>query len=129
MLAKFFAAVMVFLAGFLPSSCTSTKGKGPATQQQASSVISINSTNKNLGVLQLTNHFETCVQLGNGKSCTIKPNLIDRKDLQLIMALQSKKSDGKIAGLSVIQVMTRQGKSFEVAVGDMNLTLTPKLSE
>lgn len=120
---------MVLLAGFLPSSCTSTKGKSPAPQQQASSVISINSTNKNLGVLQLTNHYETCVQLGNGKSCTIKPNLIDSKDLQLIMALQSKKSDGKIAGLSVVQVMARQGKSFEVAVGDMNLTLTPKLTE
>ena len=29
---------------------------------------------------------------------------------------------------SVVQVVTKTGQSFEVAVGDMNLTLTPKLA-
>jgi len=29
--------------------------------------------------------------------------------------------------LSILQVVTKSGQPFEVAVGDMNLTLTPKL--
>jgi hypothetical protein len=31
--------------------------------------------------------------------------------------------------LSVVQVVTKAGKPFEVAVGNMNLTLTPLLAE
>jgi len=131
-LTKFFTAVMVILTGLLPSSCT--KSKGPAAQHPAkalevSTASKNTSNNKNLGELELTNHYETCIQLGAGKSCTIKPNLIDRKDVQLTMALQAKSPDGKIAGLSVVQVTARPGQSFEVAVGDMNLTLTPRLAD
>jgi hypothetical protein len=131
-LTKFFTAVMVILTGLLPSSCTKSKSpaaQNPATAPEVSTASNNTSNDKNLGELELTNHYETCVQLGAGKSCTIKPNLIDRKDLQLTMALQSKNPDGKTAGLSVIQVVARPGESFEVAVGDMNLTLTPRLAD
>lgn len=142
-LTKLFTAVMVVLTGLLPSSCTSTKGKSPAAQSRPSNTTNALASadnqksangqkapiNQDLGELELTNHYETYVQLGGGKSCTIKPNALDHKNLQLTMALQSKSSDGKTTGLNVIQVVTRQGKSFEVAIGDMNLTLTPRLVE
>lgn len=130
-LTKLFTALMVILIGLLPSSCTKTKS--PAAQKHAPIVSIATSsesfTNKNLGELELTNHCETCVDLGAGKSCTIKPNEIGRDNLQLTMSLETKNASGKVNGLSVIQVVTKTGKSFEVAVGDMNLTLTPKLAE
>jgi hypothetical protein len=44
------------------------------------------------------------------------------------MALESKYSNGGVKGLSIIQVITKSGEPFEVAVGDMNLTLTPILA-
>ena len=80
-LTKIFTALMVILSGLLPSSCTSMKGKSPATQQHAPATteIATNSKNKNLGELELTNHYETCIQLGAGKSCTIKPNQESRE--------------------------------------------------
>ncbi len=119
---------MVALLGLLPSSCTAAK-KTSAQGSPAGEIVSVSATNKNLGELSLTNHFETCVNLGAGKSCTIKPTLLGRSNLQLIMSLQSKNSGGKTTDLSVVQVVTKTGKPFEVAVGNMNLTLTPLLAE
>jgi hypothetical protein len=129
-LTKLFTALMVILTGLLPSSCTSAK----KTSAQHTPIVTIaNSsesfTNKNLGELELTNHYETCVNLGAGKSCTIKPNVLDRRNLQLTMALESKNASGQISGISVVQIVTKTGQPFEVAVGDMNLTLTPLLAE
>jgi hypothetical protein len=85
-------------------------------------------TNKNLGELQLTNHYETCINLGAGKSCTIRPTLLDHASLRLTMSLESKNSQGGVKGLSVVQIVTKTGQPFEVAVGDMSLTLTPVLA-
>ena len=70
---------------------------------------------------------DVCVDLGAGKSCTFKPTLLDHSNLQLTMAVESKNAAGKTEGLSVVQIVTKSGKPFEVAVGDMNFTLTPKL--
>lgn len=130
-LTKLFTALMVILTGLLPSSCT--KAKNPTAQQHTPIVTIATSsesfTNKNLGELELTNHYETCVNLGAGKSCTIKPILLGRNNLQLTMSLESKNASGGLSGLNVVQVITKAGQSFEVAVGDMNLTLTPKLAE
>jgi hypothetical protein len=130
-LAKLLTAVLVALTGLLPSSCS--RAKNPAAEQHTPVVTIATSsesyTNQNLGQLELTNHYETCVNLGAGKSCTIKPNLLDRSNLQLTMSLESKNADGKTKGLSVVQIVTKTGMPFEVAVGDMNLTLTPLLAE
>jgi len=125
MFAKIFTALMVALTGLLPSSCTSTNGKGPSANVAA---ISMNSTNRNLGDLEMTNYYEACVELGAGKSCRITPKIINHKNLQLTMALESREADGKTTGLSVTQVVAQPGKSLKVAVGGMNLTLTPKLA-
>ena len=84
-------------------------------------------TNKNLGELELTNHYETCVNLGAGKSCTFRPILLDHHTLQLTLAFESKNAGGGVKDLSVIQVLTKNGEPFVVGFGDMNLTLTPKL--
>ena len=127
-LTKLLSAAMALLLGLLPSSCT--KAKSPSAQHASTAEISSQSTtNKNLGELSLTNHYETCVNLGAGKSCTFKPTLLDRSNIQLTMALQSKSPNGTTSDLSVVQVVTKKGKPFEVAVGNMNLTLTPLLAE
>lgn len=121
---------MAILAGLVPSSCTSSKS--PAAQQHAPVVTIVTSpesfNRKNLGELQLTNHYETCVNLGAGKSCTIKPTLLDHASLRLTVALESKNSNGNVKGLSIVQIVIKSGEPFEVAVGDMNLTLTPVLA-
>jgi len=122
--------VLVALTGLLPSSCT--KAKSTTAQKTGASVVadaSGVSTNRNLGEVELTNYYEADIELGAGKSCRITPKVIDRKNLQLTMALELKKVDGQMAGLSVTQVITCPGQPLEVAVGDMNLTLTPKLAE
>jgi hypothetical protein len=130
-LTKLFAALMAIMAGLVPSSCTSSKN--PVTQSQHAPVVIIATsseslTNKNLGELQLTNHYETCINLGAGKSCTIRPTLLDHASLRLTMSLESKNSQGGVKGLSVVQIVTKTGQPFEVAVGDMSLTLTPVLA-
>ena len=122
---------MVALTGLLPSSCTSMNGKGSAAQSHSPGAMemSATSTNRDLGELELTNYYEANIELGAGKSCRITPKVIGRHDLLLTMALESKRADGKTTGLIVTQVVTRPGKTFEVAVGGMNLTLTPKLAD
>jgi len=130
-LSKIFTAAMVTITSLLPSSCT--KAKVPAAQQHAAIIAiansSITQTNQNLGELQLTNHYETCVNLGAGRSCTIKPSQLSRSNIQLTMALESKNNSGNTKNLSVIQVVTKAGKPFEVAVGGMNLTLVPMMAQ
>jgi hypothetical protein len=137
---KLFTALIVILAGLLPSSCTT--GKKPMAQQHAPQTAPVATVaaaaetktnkielqnNENLGELELTNHYETCVNLGAGNSCTIKPTLLDNNNLKLTMAFETKNASGGMKGLSILQVVTKSGQPFEVAVGDMNLTLTPKL--
>jgi len=131
-LSKFFTAVMVTLTGLLPSSCT--KAKTPAAQSVTpaatlAAAASGSSTNKDLGTLEMTNHYETSVNLGGGRSCTIRPNRLDRSSLQLTFSLESKDTDGKVKDFSVVQVVGKKGKPIEVAVGSMNLTLIPLLAE
>lgn len=104
--------------------------RAPAAVAATSSESSSESlTNKNLGELELTNHYETCVNLGAGKSCTITPNLLGHSNLQLTLSFESKNANGGTKDLSIVQIVTKTGKSFEIAVGDMNLTMTPKLSD
>jgi hypothetical protein len=81
-----------------------------------------------LGTVNLTNHYETCVLLGPGKDCLLTPNLIDSHNLQLTVTVESKKPNGKIHDLSITQVVTKPGQSFEVAVGDYNFSLTPNVT-
>jgi hypothetical protein len=142
-LTKIFTAVLAILTGLLPSSCSKTKNPTAqhpalvAAQKQAPTnapavdiVTSAEpSTHRNLGELELTNHYETCVDLGVGKSITIKPTQLDHSNLKLTMMLESRNTTGGTEDLNVVQVVAKTGKPFEIAVGDMNLTLTPELQD
>lgn len=136
---------MVALSALLPSSCTKAKNaseaKKSAAPKSAPAAISTSSPGKpaaapaalstqprNLGDLQLTNHLETFINLGAGMSCTILPTVLNRSNLQLTMSLELKGPDGSVKDLSVVRVTTKTDKPFEVAVGDMDLTLTPRIS-
>ncbi len=122
----FATGIVAFSMSWLPLSCSKTSP--PQAKASSTNQVAANPANqKNLGELALTNHIETCVNLGAGKSCTITPTLLDHKNLQLVMALESK-SDGKTAGLSVVQVVAQPGESFDVTVGDLKITLTPNLA-
>lgn len=126
----------ISLSGLVPFGCSKTSSSTTAkkntpsttpTVANSSPAVSTPSNTRDLGELQLTNRYETCVSLGAGRSCTITPKLLDRDNLQLTMALQSKQANGKTAGLIITQVTTRPGKPFEVAIGDMDITITPEI--
>ena len=81
-----------------------------------------------LGVVSLTNHYETCLPLGAGKDCILTPKMIDSHNLQLTLMVESKTAAGKTHDMSVTQVVARSGKLLEVAVGDFSLSLTPNVT-
>lgn len=86
------------------------------------------SSDRDLGKIALTNHYETCVSLGGGRNCILTPKMIDRHNVQITVAVESKTASGKTHDLSVTQVITRVGKPFEVAVGNLSLSLTPNIA-
>jgi hypothetical protein len=124
---NFTTVMLAFSMSWLPLSCSKTSA--PQSHAPSANQVAVKPANmKNLGELALTNHIETCVNLGAGKSCIITPTLLNNKNLQLVMALESKKLDGKTAGLSVVQVVAQLGQSFDISVGNLDITLTPELA-
>lgn len=129
-IANIATVVSVFLAGLVPASCqkTSPQTKAPAAIQTV--VAATGTTNTilhDLGEVSLTNHYETCVKLGGGKDCILSPKMIDKGNVEITFALESKTKTGKIHDLSVAQVVTRSGKQVDIALGDFNLSLTPRM--
>ncbi len=130
---KFSAALALLLVGLFLTGCQkdSAQQKTAATGLAAGtggSKADTNSVPRDLGTLMLTNHYETCVQLGAGKNCILTPKMIDRHNMQLTLAVESKTATGKMHDLSVTQVVTPAGKPVEVAVGDFSLSLTPNIA-
>jgi hypothetical protein len=127
----------ISLSGLLPSSCVKTLLAKAAnyhntnTNQVATNAVSAISlaNTRDLGELVLTNHYETRINLGEGRSCTITPEQLNRDSVQLTLTLQSKQADGNVAGLVVSRVTTRPGQPFEVAIGDMDITITPIVTQ
>jgi hypothetical protein len=124
-----FAATML-LAGLILTGCQkkSPQQKSPVPGASASTRLETNTVSRDLGAVTLTNHYETCVNLGAGKDCILTPKMIDNHNVQLTLAVESKTSAGKTHDLSVTQVVTREGKPLEVAVGDYSLSLTPRVT-
>ena len=85
-------------------------------------------SNCDLGAVSLTNHYETCLSLGVGRSCILTPKVIDGHNVEITVAVESRTNNGKIHDLFITQVVTRSGKPFEVAVGDYNFSLTPDVT-
>lgn len=119
----------ISLSGLLPSSCTKTPAKPQHAQVVGTNSVVAQSNAKNLGVIQLTNHYETEIDLGQGNSCIITPRLIDHSELQLTLSFGTKNADGKPTGLSVTRVTAQSDKPFEITVNDMNMSFTPRLLE
>ena len=130
---KVTAAAMLLLAGLLLTGCqkSSPQQKAPSPGLSAGAnddQAKTNTISRDLGAVTLTNHYETCVQLGAGKDCVLIPKIIDRHNVQITLALESKTATGKTHDLSITQIVARTGKPLEVAVGDFNLSLTPNLA-
>jgi hypothetical protein len=126
------SAIMIFLTGLLPASCHKQPPQQAATTPAvlaAGATNTVNSSNRNLGEISLTNRNETCLQLATGESCTLTPKLLDKHNVQITLAIESKNDYGETHGLAVTQVVGQSGKPLEVAVGDLNLTFTPRVSQ
>ncbi len=81
-----------------------------------------------LGEVTLTNHYETCMHLGGGKNCLVTPRVLDNHNVELTLSLETRTSGGKVHDLTVTQVTAKTGKPMEVAVGDFQFSMTPKLA-
>ena len=120
-------SITVFVTGLLPMSChkVAPKAATPVTVI----TMSANATNTlhNLGEISLTNHCETSVPLGGGKNCLLVPRMVDSRNLELTVSLESRTSAGQTLDLTVTQVTTKSGKPLEIALGDYQLSFTPKM--
>ncbi len=125
------SAVMIFLTGLLPASChkqpSSLKSAPPALAAGANGAA--NSPNRDLGEISLTNHDDTCLLLASGECCTFTPKLLDKQDVQITLAIESKNDYGETHDFAVTQVIAKPGKPLEVAVGDLNISFTPRITD
>ena len=130
-ISQIISVVALSLTGLLPASCQKTSSQQKSSPPAAvahSNTTNANDIFHNLGEVELTNHYETCVQLGGGKHCTLTPKMLNQKYVLITLSVESKTAAGKTHDLSVTQVVTRTGKPLEVAVGDFELTLTPRVN-
>lgn len=114
-----FVVAVTALTSLLPSGCHKS-APPPATPAGLQAC--------NLGEVAMTNNYETCVQLGGGKNCVLTPKLLDSRNVQITLALESKTDAGNIHDLSVTQIITRLDRPFAVAVGNFSLAMTPKVA-
>ncbi len=118
----------ISLTSLLPASCRKTADKTSAPASVAAANTTTTNTAHELGELTLTNHLETCVHLGSGKSCFFTPRMIDRHSFQLTLALESKSESGKTRDLNVTEIVAKTDKPFELAIGDFQLSFTPHVA-
>lgn len=131
----------VVLTALLASGCKKNPAAGPVAKTNGAPVMTngapvdtnvapapVYSRGKDLGVVLLTNRCETRIQVGDGKSCAIKPVLLDAQRLRLTMTLESRLADGKTRGLKIMTVVAKPDQPFEVDFGSLVFTLTPKLA-
>ena len=125
------SAVMIFLTGLLPASChkTAPQQKSAPPALVAAATNNVISPKRNLGDISLTYHNETCLRLTTGESCTLTPKLLDKHNVQITLAVESKNDYGETHDFAVTQVVAQFGKPIEVAVGSLNLTFTPRATE
>ena len=127
MVLKGIAAVLAFtLAGF--SGCTKP-AKPVATAKGADVAQAAPSKVNDLGVLQLTNHYETCVKFGPNRDCRIVPNMLDRHNVELTLTVETRSPDGKTSGLSIVQLTGKTQQPFEISIGDTDFSFTPAITQ
>lgn len=122
---------MIFLTGLLPASChkSAPQQKSAPPAVVVTGTNNVNPANRNLGEISLTNRNETYLHLATGESFTLTPKLLDRHNVQITLAVESKNDYGETHHFAVTQVIAQPGKSLEVVVGDLNLTFTPRINQ
>jgi hypothetical protein len=116
------AAVAFSLTGLFGCS------KPAAPSASAPSAAVAQSKVKDLGVLQMTNDYETCVKFGANRSARIVPRMIDRHNVRITLTVESKDAAGKTSGLSIVQMTGDAEKQFEISIGDTDFTFTPQIA-
>jgi hypothetical protein len=113
-----------------PSSAVSETDAAAVTETNTAAETNapVQLRGKDLGVILLTNRCETRIQVGDGKSCAIKPQLLDAQRLRLTMTLESKLADGTTRGLKIMTVVAKPNQPFEVDFGSLVFSLTPQLA-
>jgi hypothetical protein len=82
---------------------------------------------KDLGILQMTNNYETCLKFGTNRDARIIPRMLDRHNIQITLTVESKAPGGKVAGLSVVQMTGSAGQPFQISIGDTDFSFTPQV--
>lgn len=127
MVLKGIAAVLAFtLAGF--SGCMKS-AKPVASTKSADVAQTASSKVKDLGILQLTNHYETCVKFGPDRDCRIIPTMLDRHNVELTLTVESKSPDGTTSGLSIVQLTGKTLQPFQISIGDTDFSFTPQIAD
>jgi hypothetical protein len=136
-ISQIITGIAVFVTGLVPMSCHTTaatkKSSPSATVAGANSgtagggATNAPTLQHDLGQISLTNQIETCVNLGSGQDCVLKPKQLDSRTYELTLSVESKTQAGKLQDLSVAQVTTKNGAPLEVAVGDFEISLTPNM--
>ena len=130
-ISQIITGLTVFVTGLVPLSChkaATTASQQPKASPATNMTSLASAPQHDLGAVSLTNHLETCLQLGGGKDCTLTPNQIDKHTVEITLALESRTLAGKVHDISVTRVTAKNGQPMAVAVGDFQLSLTPNLA-
>jgi hypothetical protein len=125
------ALIMIVSTGALLTGCQK-KSVGQtlhAAEMNHSSISATNSlSQKNLGVLPLSNHVSTTITIGKNTQCTLTPTVLKSGDVQIILDMETMDADGRPQGMNVARVLARPGEPFDVSIGDISLEFTPEIS-
>ena len=125
------ALIMMVSTGALLTGCQK-KSVGQtlhAAEMNHSSISATNSlSQKNLGVLPLSNHVSTTITIGKNTQCTLTPTVLKSGDVQIILDMETLDADGRPQGMNVARVLARPGEPFDVSIGDISLAFTPEIT-
>ena len=125
------ALIMMVSTGALLTGCQK-KSVGQtlhAAEMNHSSISATNSlSQKNLGVLPLSNHVSTTITIGKNTQCTLTPTMLKSGDVQIILDMETMDADGRPQGMNVARVLARPGEPFDVSIGDISLAFTPEIA-
>lgn len=122
------------LGALFTSSCSKSQAmQRPSLESAALAAAAAGSSAtapriKDLGIIELTNHYETQISIGQDRTCTITPNVLDRRNLELILSFGTKNAQGKTIGLSVTRVTAEPDRPLDITVNDLDLTFIPKMA-
>ena len=124
------SAVLVFLAGLVPASCHKETQKTPAPAAVSSrftNAVAVNSNERAIGKIALTNLDDTYVQFSSGETFTLTPKIGSDDNVQITLSVQSQNAYGATKNFAATQLVAEQGKPVNVAIGGYNVSFTPQV--